>query len=1814
MSTWTALNIVPDSDSEGEVDNTEEIQIEEALKLYQRALKLHGDGELEEAKKAYEDLFKSEIFQRDTADLEEDLEEHSRDRTAASSLPLAHYLAFKNRGRFNLDRLKNRIGSITQDDLQEEVSQTLGWFSTALCRDAGDPSLWREAAQLASVLRSERLARFALESVLDHSTVGVDASRDILSLVSGGVPNPEDHVSLVQLRKMLEQLGDTDSLENPVIQQYRKKKVGNMFKKLMKPYPWLPTPPPDNHKHLLEDIDNFSKSGDSIQVDSRSWTSVGKALLAQIPQDDGTFDAEDVPATSGIINIVIPPGDSDQDSRDTTPDEESATAKSEPPVADDTDVPMADGTVASLIASNDSDRRRSGSGNRKRKSTSMGVDTAGSRLSKRQRDKKEADAAAAAAAASTPESKAKIRNEAADEKLFNTIDDLFSPFGLTLGTAESLRISATAEEGDASMAGKKDLYIEDFKALLQQWDDKKGNVILYGDGIQSTAEIAQSMRFMELEASATTKPALPDDEGLRRWVKDVNSQSLSAEEAAVEWLKALTRRDTSSRKTSKRNCSKSKSSSEQSLWIKYQWPDALRNAVMDVADISEDTLWERFKDIEGDINDRMELDPEAVFTDDNYADLEWAETLLEVYLDDVATIERAQGDGDKAVDVVDELETKKERISRWGCLVGDLMNFRSRDNEGSLEEDPLTLRFLWAKVLIIGFRDPSREDRLAFFADLQESLAGRPVVELPNSHIMPEVSASMAEREISKLKTASFFNTIFATSDANKDPEDTIDILEAVLKPGEVIPYDDEEDRMLKEIGHFLDGSTAMFKLYLWGNLKTAYTATGQNSRILSCTMKCIHILMAELTCRNYMDSSQDHRGFVLLRALRILDGMIVNALKSIQSDRKCLDELTNDEALDALSSMLKLLRPLHCFALWEGSVLKAEVKASDLHSYRLVQVKFRELLVRSWVTVYYLFADLLKRGLGSEGRQPMDEEEQSVKLMGFLRDLHEELGPRHYCKLANHVFLKLMFDEFVRFDSRDFESEFLQCIRCRFHLVLCSDQWHFDDHKTDPEPLTKGIGMKLLDFVLALAADKKPHQLAKSGIGMALDKLVDVVGVPKRAAHGKIFHNDAVINQYWKSSINPLRLYDSLRGGLSISTLQVSGEYKEIASKGLYSLQGKIAMHPLKSSKRNAPLRPEDMKTALDYFKHDLVCKPESWETWYRIAQMNEMMMEEEMTWTADAVNSERPKLVELERISILSYMMATSCAIQDADSSPETLKCVAEMFTDFGYRIYSASRPPMARESFWVDDFERRYSGTRGEGMYTGRPHSELSEEAAWRTALQLFQNAIDRGGDDNWKNYYMMGKCMNKLYNSQADFGGEKFTPEQVLDKYAEAVTRCPDKVNNEYIFEPHHKLISSAIKFVLGPFSTKENKSPPPPEATLTPQRACEILDASHFTKKIPHATDRDSFIKYSIEVIKKMKALDKSRWHHRMTNRLANIYEQHCSDIPAAKAEMSTLFSSKSGTLNIWKPDNERRGRHYYYASNYIYFYARLCEQTQDRATLELLAKRVRKNANGLFRHSDVWTSVYQAYMRTLRKYGSIPHNHDEEVFTNVSIDEFAIYSAKLDAWCVSTTKPSTTTRAVKILDLLREVFELRKLNAALIKTAAIEDLLIDVYARLYEEVVSELRKLEEIKKEKAANPMNLKNLMFDSPPVEKGKPGGEIESQVQIFGKKITKVSRRELISKASGICKELSAPVQQTTATSGLNVRPNSTIVASAGSAPGGQTLLSSNIHPMVLLGASRPRSPEDRMQVDQEDGDDEQTDDDDEPVTSSTRMEIDD
>ncbi|KAK5239938.1 Histone transcription regulator 3 [Cryomyces antarcticus] len=84
---------------------------------------------------------------------------------------------------------------------------------------------------------------------------------------------------------------------------------------------------------------------------------------------------------------------------------------------------------------------------------------------------------------------------------------------------------------------------------------------------------------------------------------------------------------------------------------------------------------------------------------------------------------------------------------------------------------------------------------------------------------------------------------------------------------------------------------------------------------------------------------------------------------------------------------------------------------------------------------------------------------------------------------------------------------------------------------------------------------------------------------------------------------------------------------------------------------------------------------------------------------------------------------------------------------------------------------------------------------------------------------------------------------------------------------------------------------------------------------------------------------------------------------------AAKHELTQQTFTKTMVIQVWKPEYERAGRHFVYTSDYLLFFVRILEQLRDRASLEALAKRVRRKPNEFHRHTTVWQTLCQSYVR-----------------------------------------------------------------------------------------------------------------------------------------------------------------------------------------------------------------------------------------------------
>lgn len=241
-------------------------------------------------------------------------------------------------------------------------------------------------------------------------------------------------------------------------------------------------------------------------------------------------------------------------------------------------------------------------------------------------------------------------------------------------------------------------------------------------------------------------------------------------------------------------------------------------------------------------------------------------------------------------------------------------------------------------------------------------------------------------------------------------------------------------------------------------------------------------------------------------------------------------------------------------------------------------------------------------------------------------------------------------------------------------------------------------------------------------------------------------------------------------------------------------------------------------------------------------------------------------------------------------------------------------------------------------------------------------------------------------------------------------------------------------------------------------------------------------------------------------------------------------------------IQVWKPENERPGRHFVYTSRYVSFFVRLSFQLNDRASLEVLAKRIRKRSGDFFHHAQIWSEVCKTYLEVLqfrspnlsgpnansshqllRRASSVPEEYHETIFKLLPHDHFALNADRLESWAHSSSTTSPT------LGLLREIVELKRLNGTLIKPAPIEDLISDTYAHLYHSTVPDLIAKSNDEESKARMRVNHLLMNTDGPSIDTPSPDNRPGDPAP---KQRTKgVSKREILKRAEALLLKTSAP-----------------------------------------------------------------------------------
>lgn len=1748
MATFTALNIEPDDHTDDEVDNTKEIQIEEALKLYQAALKYHSQGVkyYSEAADAYTKLFASEIFRYPESQSEFERiyknPELELDATfalglelaaagaegAPSTLPQILYLAHKNHGQFILDCVKGRLKyePMEKAGLDYQAQAAIGYFSRALVSDESDAELWRRAARVGAMLGSRRIARYCLEAAVE-----VDDDPTVTEVEPSSL---EEGFAGEQLMEQLKVLSDDTALSHPIMAPFVKKTMPRFLTQHMDPYSFLPDPTRTLENPVLEGVPGQPHHIEA-RVDYRNWAAIGEQLWGYFYSPSGLSATgiklllpPELPPSPERAAIEAPPEVQDQVMKDLPTVESPAAEASEgavaTPVTSKSDEQPVETVVTTTTTVPLSDERRDSSvalPTRKRSQSTAGIretpedDSGAQKRSKRIRNRDSTlDGPPDPAAQYAEQLQAFAR---ADEDVFSFVGGLLTKLGINdLGTLPDLRAALIQEEP----SGREDIILNtaarDLRDILKTWDELKASAFITGNaaeilGSSSGTANAGLAAFLEHSKTGPLKissiPIFDEASGLDAFAERVNEDWMPLQDVIYEWLRTILPTYTS-----------------------HLWSNPLKASVVRLISLSHVELYKRLE---------YEIEMARAADGDLTQLEEMAETIFELNIDLYTQITLPNS--------VVEFEVRirtKDQLARWSEFVGDVMSLRSYDLA-----DPLLLRYIWASAFYATMtEDVSREHKVSCWSDLQNLLrdAGEVSIELQNNVVMPQISVDAAEREVSRLSTMDFFYNLFQTD--TSDPLAIIETLEPVLDPesardphsgdGESPESSDNTPAVLKDMWKFLKTGSTSLRLFLWQRLREAYFSIGYNTKVFSCHLKSIEIIVEDLRSNDFIDSSDGTRQLKLLRWLKALDDLLVKALTIALNDAATCFEIIDDRHIKSTcAAIAQLSRVLHSAAVYDDEIRVGMVQLPQMQAFSLPNGNFniffnklKEMQVRTWALQYTMIKEAM-----TQNRDLFQAPDSD--LADYLSLVHYCLGMRKCCRASNKIFLKMMKVEMIRLKHVERWEDYLgQVLFDLYGIRLGVGTYLLEDHGCPTETLDRRTVLNIAEQVIMLANAMPMKDLLKHELRPTIEKMQTAVGPAKPSP--QMSHNLRNITEFLKTSIRPLDLYKAWTGQVQVDSLPVNSPESPLADKGWYFLLGMIALTKFRSQKRLGPgAQQDDLRVAASFFRLQLQFDAEHWETWYRMAQCFDFELEEEVMWTADKVNNHRKDLVRLQRSAIHCYVMALSCAMRSADDSFATAEKLSEMYFEFGMRIYASSREPFGMEAFWVDDFEKHMSGAAG--MYKKQLHDEMTRYRAWKYAAGLFKESL-RDRPNYWMSHFMLGKCSWKMFCKADDeydlkVKSNKPTHHDVLKAFGNAIKTVPKPRDSrqEPILEPHYKLVSIVHKIVM--------------KRVMEPQAGADLLQQQPYgiNRGEPITIETyEEWEPYIIKCLRHLRNFDKQHWHHRMISRVVGVlYDDANPEFLQAQAAISVFRESiftKTMHIQVWKPDAERPGRHCVYMERYVRLMTKLLFIVNDKPNLEALVKRVRKKAPDFHRFAAVWTDCATTYLRLIRRAANVSASTDE-VFKGETHEEFEALSDRLTAWIADPENQHP------VLEALREASELKKLNSNAMKATPIDDLINDAWGMLYLQIAKTLpgpnpSSIGPVQVDGAVdapppaaprpNPMNLTNLMMDM------GNGTQIPVPVTFAGSEPSRprkvgISRREVLRRAELAVNRPAEPVR---------------------------------------------------------------------------------
>jgi hypothetical protein len=1214
-------------------------------------------------------------------------------------------------------------------------------FSAALDYDPSDAELWRRAARVAAFLQSSRASRYCLEAAIELDDDPAVDEVEPPSLAEGFAGE--------QLKDHLEVLDDDVALSHPVMVPFTKRSMPPALKKYIDPIPFLPNPTQSLATPRTGPLSVSDKeSGVVLQVTSPSWAELGMALVHTVaahgvPGMPAPLEIPDMPDTPEPVQEKLPERPKLTQLGETELKSDALEEASQGMSQDEAVESPTETRADALNPADNSKMERSGSMvSRKRSQSTAGIPDADveevvEKRSKRTRRRETAvedsmDAQTLYAAQLEP-------FQAADKTLFQTVKNMVENMGITdQGTLDHLAEMVALSEVENRTAKLYRFPMVDLRDSLTKFDEDVARILLSkhetsGIGFSSFLEHAKPGSQLKTETSA-----FDDTKNLKAFAQRVNSHGLGVPDIAFEWIKYVFK-----------------------TYLRNKWSDTMKTAVVQV-----------ISHLDEDIYNRMTYELQHWQSSQNPSETlqaldEIIQTLFELHLDVYERITNPNS----AVDFGIRVETKG-RLGRWFSLA----SYMSRDRPGDSDENKtLSVRFLWAAVFSVTLTEGvSREHVLQCWQSLRDTLASDyedVTIGLPNNAIMPEISIFAADREISKLTTMDFFLGLF--QDDLSDPVGVIDSLEPVLNPSAVNtteantensrsansptpseqlrsashdpegqPITETASQGLRDLWKFLLGASTELRLFLWNRLGEAYSAIDYPTKVFSCNLKAIEMVIGDFERDPYASMPIEERRPLFFKMLKFIDDLLVKSLSLALNETTAFEIIDEDHLKASVSTLVKLSCILHTAPMFEDEVRVGMSSAvSNNATFSSFFNKLRELQVRNWSLFYTLLKTTVFQNKTTFTAPETD-------LAEYLAAVHQVLGVRKCCKASNKIFLKMMRVELLKQNLIDNWEDYLGQVLYDLYGLKGIGVWEVQDHGCAPERLERRNTVALVEKISHLASNMPMKDLLKSDLKTTIETMQQAIGQTK--SNQQTIHNLRNFTEYLRKPIHPLRMYQALRGKVTIDAVAVTTPDSVLAGHQWFFLLGMIAFSKFKGvdlNRRQTPGATDDLRMGATFLRQQLQFTPDQWDAWFRLAECFDYELDESVLWSADKMNKERSELVKYQRNAIHCYALALSNSGKVGPNfDGETADAIHELYHKFAMRMYSSSREPFAMDPFKHADQERFFIQNAGSGnnTYKKKIHEEMEDYKVWKYAATLFKRAM-KVKPKEWKWVLPHPSCM-------------------------------------------------------------------------------------------------------------------------------------------------------------------------------------------------------------------------------------------------------------------------------------------------------------------------------------------------------------------------------------------------------------------------------------------------------------------------------------